>query len=291
MTMIELNALRYFTSAYETGTFSHAARVNGVSQPTVSAAIQRLEDRLGAPLFRRSRAGLAPTPLATALYHDVIDSVSHLATLEARVLQPDQRILRVHCAPDMLMQGIAPSLHSLRRSTPALSFRFTDDPADCDLAYLTEGCAPPTHDFLPLARDPFRLAVARQHPLAGMTTGVTLAEVEGEAFIRRPYCPRADRADLGALHALSSAQAANDQQLLDLIAAGLGIAFVPASHGEMREDIVLLPLRGVDAGERVVGISHRKSAFAARLARQIALRLGPVVTPVHLPDPAPASSA
>ena len=87
--MIELNALRYFTSAYETGTFSHAARVNGVSQPTVSAAIQRLEDRLGAPLFRRSRAGLAPTPLATALYHDVIDSVSHLATLEARVLRPD----------------------------------------------------------------------------------------------------------------------------------------------------------------------------------------------------------
>ena len=51
--MIELNPLRYFISAFETKTFSQAARENGVSQPTVSAAIQRLEDRLGAALFQR----------------------------------------------------------------------------------------------------------------------------------------------------------------------------------------------------------------------------------------------
>ena len=46
--MLELTPLRYFLSAYETGTFSQAARVNGVSQPTVSAA----NPKVGKPLRR-----------------------------------------------------------------------------------------------------------------------------------------------------------------------------------------------------------------------------------------------
>ena len=83
--MIDLTALKYFAAAYETGTFSQSARVNNVSQPTVSAAIQRLEDRLDTPLFTRSKSGLTPTPLATRLYHDVVESVGHLSGLEARL--------------------------------------------------------------------------------------------------------------------------------------------------------------------------------------------------------------
>ena len=65
------------------------------------------------------------------------------------------------------------------------------------------------------------------------------------------------------------AHAANDMQLLDLIAAGLGVAFVPQSHGDGRDDITLLPLLEADAGTRRVGISHRKSAFAKGLAERL----------------------
>ena len=83
--MIDLTTLRYFTSAFETGTFSQAARANGVSQPTVSAAIQKLEETLSAPLFQRSKSGLTPTALARRLYSDAEQSVTHLSTLEDRL--------------------------------------------------------------------------------------------------------------------------------------------------------------------------------------------------------------
>lgn len=267
--MIDLNTLRYFTSAYETGTFSHAARVNGVSQPTVSAAVQKLEDRLGAPLFRRSRAGLKPLPLAARLYHDVVEPVTHLASLETRLLDQPRRTVRVHCAPDMLMQRVAPGLNSLRRHVPNLQFRFTEDARDCDLAFVSDRCTPEAHSFIPLVEEPFRVAVARAHPLAAAPE-IGVADLQTLPLIHRPYCPNADRMELAPPLAASAAQATNDQQLLDLIAAGLGVAFVPASHGDTRDDIVLLRLAGTDAGTRRSGISHRKSALAADLAQRLA---------------------
>jgi DNA-binding transcriptional LysR family regulator len=76
--------------------------------------------------------------------------------------------------------------------------------------------------------------------------------------------------ELGPSTVASTAQATNDQQLLELVAAGLGVAFVPASHGEGRDDIVLLPLSGADAGRRSTGVSHRRSARATELAKILA---------------------
>ncbi len=273
--MIDLNTLRYFTSAFETGTFSHAARVNGVSQPTVSAAIQKLEDKLGMVLFQRSKSGLRPMPLAVKLYHDVVEPVSHLASLETRLLGEPQRTVRIHCAPDMLMHQLAPGLNSLRRQTASLQFSFTEDARDCDLAYVSDRCIPEAHTFIPLAEEPFKVAVGRFHPLAA-SREVQIEDLRTYPLIHRPYCPNADRLELAPSVAASAAHAANDQQLLDLIAAGLGIAFVPMSHGETREDIVLLSLTGADAGTRRTGISHRKSAYAKELAELLVKTRRPI---------------
>ncbi|MGH1444911.1 MAG: LysR family transcriptional regulator [Cognatishimia sp.] len=266
--MIELNTLRYFISAFETGAFSKAARLNGVSQPTVSAAILKLEGRLGTTLFQRSKSGLVPTALARKLYCDTVDSVSHLSTLENRLRDQPQKLVRIYCAPDMLIHGIAPGLHSLRRNIANLTFRFTGDPHDSDLAYLSDKCVPSTHEFIPVGDEPFRVAVARFHPFAGMP-GIHLADLQGEPLIHRPYCPNADRMDLATIQTSAATQAMNDPQLLDLVAAGLGIAFVPQSHGDNRESIAVLPLIDADAGTRRIGISHRKSAFAANLADKL----------------------
>lgn len=267
--MIDLSTLRYFTSAFETGTFSQAARINGVSQPTVSAAIQKLEDRLGAALFQRGKSGLKPMPLAVRLYHDVVGPVTHLASLETRLLKQPRQTLRVYCAPDMLMHHLAPGLNSLRRQIAHLLFSFTDNARDCDIAYLSDRCIPESHSFIPIAEEPFRIAVARFHPLAA-TKGVRIEDLQTQPLIHRPYCPNADRMELGPLMSGSAAQASNDQQLLDLVAAGLGAAFVPLSHGVSRDDIVLLSLIGAEAGTRRTGLSHRKSAHATKMAQLLA---------------------
>ena len=50
---VNLRALRYFLSAAETGTISEAARKLHISQPSVSSAIQHLEEVYGIQLFIR----------------------------------------------------------------------------------------------------------------------------------------------------------------------------------------------------------------------------------------------
>lgn len=289
--MHDLTSLRYFISAFEGRTFSQAARAQSVSQPTVSAAIQKMEDRLGAPLFHRAKSGLTPTPLATRLYHDVIESVEHLATLDARMRVTQQQVVRVHCAADMLLHGLAPALNALRRTTPNLDFHFTEDPRDSDIAYLAAPCAPKSHTFVTLAEEPFHIALARHHPQA-RSPGIRVEDLPDHSLILRPYCPNADRLDLSLAQG-TTAQAQNDAQLLDLVAAGLGIGFVPLSHGDSRDDIVLRPLIGADAGTRIIGIAHKKSAFATKMANRLIGILAPPKPPADIslalqtPDHAP----
>jgi DNA-binding transcriptional LysR family regulator len=51
----------------EAGTLSAAAKLRGLTQPTLGRHIETLEQRLGSPLFLRSPRGLQPTDLALEL--------------------------------------------------------------------------------------------------------------------------------------------------------------------------------------------------------------------------------
>ena len=51
--MMELDQLRYFVAVARAGTFTRAAEQEGVTQPSLSQQIRKLEDSLGVPLFER----------------------------------------------------------------------------------------------------------------------------------------------------------------------------------------------------------------------------------------------
>ena len=55
---MELNQLRYFLTVARTGSFVKAAEECGVSQPSLSQQIKKLESDLGAPLFDRLGRGV-----------------------------------------------------------------------------------------------------------------------------------------------------------------------------------------------------------------------------------------
>lgn len=268
--MIELTPLRYFLCAYEGGTFSRAAQASGVSQPTVSAAIQKLETQLGAPLFLRSKSGLTATPLGEQLYREAGDSVARLSGLEARLRRQPRQPVQIHCRPDILLHRFAPALHGLRRAQGNLQFHFTETPETCDLSYTVEECALPEHRFIPVLTEGFGVALDRHHPLSGREV-VDPEELRDQPIIHRPYCSAADGFDLlPGERQPAPAHAVHDQQVLDLVAAGIGIAFVPFSYARACPEIVVLPLRGVAAGTRTVGISYRKTAFARDIAERLA---------------------
>jgi len=66
-----LRQVEAFQAVIEQGTFSTAADVIRVSQPTISKLIKSLERTLGYTLFQRTGSRVVPTPRALALYHEV----------------------------------------------------------------------------------------------------------------------------------------------------------------------------------------------------------------------------
>ena len=61
--MLDTDQLRSFMAIVDSGSFTRAAERCRVSQPTLTAAIKKLESELGGPLLLRERGGSKLTPL------------------------------------------------------------------------------------------------------------------------------------------------------------------------------------------------------------------------------------
>ena len=68
---VDLNLLPVFDAIMEAGQLSRAADSLGMSQPAISAALQRLRHTLGDPLFVRTHQGMVPTPRARELHRSL----------------------------------------------------------------------------------------------------------------------------------------------------------------------------------------------------------------------------
>jgi LysR family cyn operon transcriptional activator len=64
---VELRHLLYFRAVAEAGSFTRAAAVMGLRQPTLSQQIHQLEGKLGTPLFHRARRMCRLTPAGEML--------------------------------------------------------------------------------------------------------------------------------------------------------------------------------------------------------------------------------
>jgi DNA-binding transcriptional LysR family regulator len=97
---VDLNLLQTFHAVHVAGSVSRAADRLGVSQPTVSHALQRLRRIHGDPLFVRTQGGMAPTAKAQRLAVAVEQALATLdvALREAEAYDPAQsdRTFRLH---------------------------------------------------------------------------------------------------------------------------------------------------------------------------------------------------
>lgn len=73
--------IEVFHAVYTHGSISAAARVLGVSQPSVSKTLRHAEDNLGFQLFQLARGRLIPTDEAHALIREAGDIFDRLASL------------------------------------------------------------------------------------------------------------------------------------------------------------------------------------------------------------------
>jgi len=121
---LDLNLLRVFAVVAQTGGVTQAAKRLYLTQSAVSAALRRLTDAVGAPLFVRSGRGIALTNRGQRLRAGLD---LHLEPLVEAALAPPafdpataERTLRLGLSDSAELWGLPPLLRILEREAPRI---------------------------------------------------------------------------------------------------------------------------------------------------------------------------
>lgn len=116
--------LRVFLAVAETGSFSSAAKLLGLTQPTVSRRLDELEARLGAQLVVRGMQGVSLTEAGELIRDHVVTMERSAQAVERLALSRDKRDegrVRI-AAPDGLAAfWLAPRLPEFQKENPKIA--------------------------------------------------------------------------------------------------------------------------------------------------------------------------
>ncbi len=244
---MELRQLRYFTALAEELNFTRAAERLHISQPPLSAQIAQLEDEMGIKLFRRSSRRVELTPAGTAFLRDV-------RVVQDRLKEAVQRAQGIHAGLEGRIEvGLSGShflgplpgrIGELARSHPDIRIVLHElEPNDqpealreqrIDVSISRQVIEDALLSSTLLWPDPLFVALPPAHRLA-QSCRLTLQDLAREPFVmlRRESSTFAERIFRAcAAHGFEPRVRQTVAQVpaqLSLVAAGLGIALVPAS--------------------------------------------------------------
>jgi DNA-binding transcriptional LysR family regulator len=269
---IELRVWRQFIAVAEELHFGRAARRLHMTQPPLTYAIAQLEETLGVQLFERTRRTVRLSQAGEALLPDVRELLAHAAHLpeQARAAAGGEiGRLRLAFVSTVGYTFLPQWLRAFRVAYPRVQLELTEATGDLQLQAFDRGevdagfvLHSPGFPYRGLAhrqvaREPMALAIPEEHPLAS-SKRLTLLHVMREPLIMFPR--RAVPSLHDALYAMYQAdgcvpivsqEAVQMQTIVNLVSAGLGLAWVPASMLRFsRSGVVYRELKGKQA-ERV----------------------------------------
>ena len=179
---VELTPLRYFVTIARVGHITRAALALGVTQPALSASIQRLESEVGAPLLHRTGKGVELTEAGRAfLVHaeETLRAADAAGRAVREVMGLERGSIRIGGGATAVAYLLPPVVSALRKSHPGLRFFVREGGStdvakavlsgELDLGIVTLPVAIPGADGLvrvPLVEDELRLIVPPGHRMA-----------------------------------------------------------------------------------------------------------------------------
>src|SRR5215469_6011817 len=247
---------RSLLGVLQQGSLSGAARMLGITQPTVGRHISTLEDSLGVALFTRSQAGLLPTEAALALrpYAEAMRSTAEALRRAADSQGEGVRgTVRVSASEIVGVEVLPPIIARLRQAHPQLTVEMTVTNRMQDLlqreADIAVRMARPRQGLL-IARRVGAAEVgffAHRSYLARHGAPTTVAELAEHALIgfdeETPFLRAARKAFPHWKRAAFSIRTDSDVGQLALIRAGCGIGACQVALAALNTDLVrVLPL-------------------------------------------------
>lgn len=122
--------IHYFLEIYQTLHISKAALRLGITQPTLTQSLQKLEEKLDTKLFYRTKQGVVPTSSATVFYGQAQRLKECWKEIQEKVFVSTSEVegvFTVGCHQSVA-QYTAPSLlRNLQREAPKLRIHFLHD--------------------------------------------------------------------------------------------------------------------------------------------------------------------
>ncbi|ONG47308.1 LysR family transcriptional regulator [Pseudoroseomonas deserti] len=260
---MELRQLGCFLAVAEELHFGRAAARLHMLPSALGRHVRLLEEELGAPLFRRSTRQVALTAAGAALLPDARALLDRAAEAAARVraaARAETQPLRIGAIDSAASGLLPPLLYAFHQAHPQVETRLWEEKSARLLPMLAAGrlelifIRPPQPsaglEFLPIRQEVLLAALPRGHRLANRRR-IPLPALAAEPLILPPQRSRPHSFALVA-HAFAAAglalpqggqEAAEKQTIVNLVAAGLGVALVPDWTAQLRRPgVVYRPL-------------------------------------------------
>lgn len=276
---MEMHQVRYFLSMARLLNFTRAADECNVTQPSLTRAIQKLEEEFGGELFRRERSRTHLTDLGRQM-------LPHLErTFEAAqaAKQLAKGIGRAEVAPLALGVDLAIESDTLDRilaelaaGLPGFELSLSSGSSEDLLEAAMNGAldlivvelpdeAPDRLDAWPLFDHAYHMVTRADHPLAGGELP-SLLSVREESWIDHEGNGCARLKAVAAAHGfvpIVRHRATDMAQVKRLVISGLGSAFIPRPRADER--LCALTFSDVEVRRDVVlgAVSGRKRGIAA----------------------------
>jgi LysR family hydrogen peroxide-inducible transcriptional activator len=275
--MTTLRQLQYLVTLADTGSFAQAARLAGVSQPTLSQQVKALEDRLGVRLLDRSSTGAILTPIGRSVVakaRGVLGEVRDIEALAKSAATGLTGTLRLGTTPTLGPYLLSPIIAELHRAAPGLRLYVREGIPDAQALALSRGDLDVLLGPLPIAGDDLEIEPLFREPLH------LVSAVDGELATGRAVNPAAlggqillsldtrhhlhrQTGELAARYRMSLSpdyEGTSLDSLHQMVASGLGLSVLPALY--LASDV------GGSAGLAILDVpdwrAHRSIALAWR---------------------------
>jgi DNA-binding transcriptional LysR family regulator len=281
---MDLRHLRYFVAVAEEEHFGRAAERLHIVQPALSMQIRSLEEELGGALFQRTSRRVVLTEAGSILLADarrLLAQADRVRSDVQRSLKGEIGSVRIGFVGSAVYGGeLIDDLRRFRQLYPEVEVHLDEVPPQQLAEALLNGELDVTYGpsvFLAsdsrfraerVGRWPLAVAVADDHPLASKRR-VSARDLQAEQIIL-PVTEKDGEGSLATVRAILGddvriiESASSTNALLAMVAAGLGVAVIPAVLSRMAmPGLSMRPLSGVSNFAELVRLSRAEETSGA----------------------------
>lgn len=292
MRLPTLRQLQYLTAVIDEKHFGRAAEKCHVTQSTLSAGIQDLEDLLEVGLLERTNRKVLTTPIGEEVADrarqilSLSDDLVDLAQAEKNPLAGRIRIGVIPTISPFLLPRVLPRI---RKQLPELEVLLVEDQSErlieqvengsIDVAIMAFPFNTRNLNYRVISQEPFWVALPKQHALSKYESlQPHQLPINELLLLAEGHCMREHAISACQLPASAqrrSVQATSLYTLIEMVASGLGITLIPqmAINSDMvrHADICLRPLKQDSLAKREIGLVWRPSFRRTSTLEQLAL--------------------